>query len=146
MNEKNVYYYEVYLILIRLKDSWNINKENIHVFYAIDKEKSFLILNMLKLKNNNVHIDIIIKTWRFDVKKDLFKFVNVINFAKIINDEFIIYVFVVINTFENKTKFNFKEIEFAFISFLKKIITSVVLNSLKEYENMFSSEEANKLF
>ena len=101
---------------------------------------------MSELKNNNVHIDIIIKTWRFNVKKDLFKLVNVINFAKIINDESVIYVFVVINIFENETKFNFKEIEFEFTSFLKKTVTSVVLNFLKEYENVFLSEKTDKLF
>ena len=146
MNKKSVYYYEIYLILIRLRDSWNINKKNAHIFYTINKKKSSLILNMLKLKNNNVHINIIIKTWRFDVKKNLFKLINVINFTKIINDEFIIYVFVMINIFENETKFNFKKVKFEFISFLKKIITSVVSNFLKEYENVFLSEEANKLF
>ena len=146
MNEKNVYYYEVYSILIRLKDSWNINKENAYVFYAINKKRFSLVLSISELKNNNVHINIIIRTWRFDVKKNLFKLVNVINFAKIINDEFIIYILVVINIFENETKFNFKKVEFEFISFLKKIITSVVSNSLKEYENVFLSEKANKLF
>ena len=101
---------------------------------------------MSELRNNNVHIDIITRTWRFDVKKNLFKLINVINFAKIINDEFIIYVFVVINIFEDETKFSFKEIEFEFISFLEKIVTSVVLNFLKEYENVFLNEETDKLF
>ena len=145
MNEKSVYYYEVYSILIRLRNNWNINKESVHVFYTIDKEKSSLILNMSELKNNNVHINIITKTWRFDVKKNLFKLVNVINFAKIINDEFIIYVFIVINIFEDETKFNFKKIKTEFIALLKKTVTSVVLNFLKEYENVFSSEKVNKL-
>ena len=112
----------------------------------INKEKSSLVLNMLKLRNNNVYINIIIKTWRFNVKKNLFKLVNVINFAKIINDEFIIYVFIVINIFENETKFNSKEIKIKFISFLKKTITFIVLNSLKEYKNVFLNEETNKLF
>ena len=101
---------------------------------------------MLKLRNNNVYINTIIKTWRFDVKKDLFKLVNVINFAKIINDEFIIYVFIVINTFEDETKLNFKKIKTEFISFLKKTVTSVVSNFLKEHENVFLNEKANKLF
>ena len=88
----------------------------------------------------------IIKTWRFDVKKNLFKLVSVINFAKIINDESIIYVFIVIDIFEDETKFNFKEIEAEFTSLLKKTVTFIVSNSLKEYENVFLSEEANKLF
>ena len=101
---------------------------------------------MSELKNNNVYIDIIIKTWRFNVKKDLFKLVNVINFAKIINDEFIIYVFIVINIFENETKFNFKKVKTEFISLLKKTITFIVSNFLKKYENVFLSEKANKLF
>ena len=86
---------------------------------------------MSELKNNNVYINIIIKTWRFNVKKNLFKLINVINFTKIINDEFIIYVSIVINIFENEIKFNFKEIEFEFISFLKKIIMFIVLNIFK---------------
>ena len=101
---------------------------------------------MSELRNNNVHINTIIKTWRFDVKKNLFKLVNVINFAKIINDEFIIYAFIVINIFEDETKFNFKKIKTEFTSFLKKTVTFIVLNFLKEYENVFLSEEANKLF
>ena len=101
---------------------------------------------MSELKDNNVHINIIIKTWRFDVKKNLFKLVNVINFTKIINDEFIIYVFIVINTFEDETKFSFKKVETEFISLLKKTITFIVSNFLKKYENVFLNEKINKLF
>ena len=101
---------------------------------------------MLKLKNNNVYINIIIRTWRFNVKKNLFKFINIINFTKIINDESVIYVFIMINIFENETKFNFKKVKTEFISFLKKIITFIMLNFLKEYENVFLNEETNKLF
>ncbi len=50
MNDQNVYCYDVYKMCYRLKDSWNIEKKNLSIFYAIDKKESFLILNMSSMQ------------------------------------------------------------------------------------------------
>ncbi len=47
MNDQSVYCYDVYKMCYQLKDSWNIKKKDINIFYAIDKKESFLILSIL---------------------------------------------------------------------------------------------------
>ncbi len=50
MNDQNVYCYNVYKMCYRLRDSWNIEKKNISIFYVINKKESFLILNISSMQ------------------------------------------------------------------------------------------------
>ena len=111
MNEKDVYCYKVYSIIICLKNNWNINKRKTYIFYAINKEELFLILNMLKLKNNHVRINTATRAWRFNVKENLFKLASVADFNKDLNDESAVYVLLVANVTKNKKELILEEIK-----------------------------------
>ncbi len=73
MNDQSVYCYDVYKMYYRLKDSWNIEKKDINIFYAINKKESFLILRMLSMQFKHIWIDMIMRTWCFDVNEHAFK-------------------------------------------------------------------------
>ncbi len=62
MNDQSVYCYDVYEMCYWLIDSWNIEKKDISIFYAIDKKESFLILSMLNMQFKRIQINIIMKT------------------------------------------------------------------------------------
>ncbi len=50
MNDQSVYYYDIYKMCYRLRDSWNIEKKDISIFYAIDKKESSLVLNISSMQ------------------------------------------------------------------------------------------------
>ncbi len=62
MNDQNVYYYDVYKMCYRLRDSWDIKKKDISIFYAIDKKESLLILSMLNMQFKRIWINMIVRT------------------------------------------------------------------------------------
>ncbi len=62
INDQNVYCYDVYKMCYWLRDSWNIEKKDINIFYAIDKKKSFLILSMLNMQFKHIQINMIART------------------------------------------------------------------------------------
>ena len=62
MNNQNVYYYDIYKMCYWLKDSWNIKKKDISIFYAINKKKSSLILSMLNMQFKRIWINMIART------------------------------------------------------------------------------------
>ncbi len=73
MNDQNVYYYDIYKMCYRLRDSWNIEKKDISIFYAIDKKESSLILSMSNMQFKCIQIDMIARTWCFNVNEHAFK-------------------------------------------------------------------------
>ncbi len=54
MNDQSVYCYDVYEMHYQLIDSWDIEKKDISIFYAIDKKESFLILSMSSMQFKRV--------------------------------------------------------------------------------------------
>jgi len=62
MNDQNVYYYDVYKMYYQLRDSWNIEKKDISIFYAINKKESFLVLSMSNMQFKRIWINMIIRT------------------------------------------------------------------------------------
>ncbi len=97
MNNQNVYCYDVYKMCYQLRDSWNIKKKDISIFYAINKKESFLILSILIMQFERIWINMIIKTWCFDVNEYAFKLFFAQAFAKALQDESTVYAFVMIN-------------------------------------------------
>ncbi len=100
MNDQSVYCYDVYKMCYRLRDSWDIKKKDISIFYAIDKKKSFLILSMSSMQFERIRIDMIVKTWRFDVNEHAFELFFAQAFAKALQDESTVYALVMINIVE----------------------------------------------
>ena len=65
MNDQSVYCYDVYKMCYWLRDSWDIEKKDISIFYAIDKKESFLILSISSMQFKRIWIDMIARTWCF---------------------------------------------------------------------------------
>ncbi len=100
MNNQNVYCYNVYEMRYWFIDSWNIEKKDISIFYAINKKESFLILSMLNMQFKHIRINMIAKTWCFNVNEHAFKLFFAQAFAKALQDESIMYALVMINVVE----------------------------------------------
>ncbi len=62
MNDQSVYYYNIYDVHYQLIDSWEIEKKDISIFYAINKKESFLILSMLNMQFKRIQINITART------------------------------------------------------------------------------------
>ncbi len=73
MNDQNVYCYNVYKMCYWLRDSWDIEKKDISIFYAINKKESFLILKMLSMQFKCIWINMIARTWCFNVNEHAFE-------------------------------------------------------------------------
>ncbi len=73
MNDQSVYCYDVYKMCYRLRDSWNIEKKDISIFYAIDKKESLLVLSMSSMQFKRIQIDMIARTWCFNVNEHVFE-------------------------------------------------------------------------
>ncbi len=97
MNNQNVYCYDVYKMCYRLRDSWDIEKKDISIFYAIDKKESSLILSILSMQFKCIRINMIARTWCFDVNEHAFELFFAQAFAKALQDEFTVYALVMIN-------------------------------------------------
>ncbi len=75
-----IYCYETYLMKYWLRDSWNQKHNCEHVFYALKKDESDLIMSLSALEKKQVHIDCKLCSWCFDINsqmlslKDLNKF------------------------------------------------------------------------
>ena len=84
MNDQNVYCYDVYKMYYRLRDSWNIKKKDISIFYAINKKRSLLILSISSMQFKRIWINIITRTWCFDVNEHAFELFFAQAFVKVL--------------------------------------------------------------
>jgi len=75
-------------------------EKNISIFYAIDKKESFLILSMLNMQFKRIWINMIARTWCFDVNEHAFELFFAQAFVKVLQDESTVYAFVMINIIE----------------------------------------------
>ncbi len=82
MNDQNIYCYDVYKMHYWLINSWSIEKKDISIFYIIDKKESFLILSILNMQFKHIWINMIIRTWCFDMNEYAFKLFIAQKFAK----------------------------------------------------------------
>ncbi len=147
MNDQNVYCYDVYKMCYRLRNSWNIEKKDISIFYAIDKKESLLILSISSMQFECIWIDMITRTWCFNVNKHAFKLFFAQVFAKALQDEFTVYVLVMINIVEKSIiEYQVKTMNNMMSCITNTLKTQILLIELKEYEDVFLTESADKLF
>ncbi len=146
MNDQSVYCYDIYKMCYRLRDSWDIEKKDISIFYAIDKKESFLILSMSSMQFERIRIDTVARTWRFNVNEHAFKLFFAQAFAKALQDEFTVYAFVMINVVkESIVEHQVKAMNNVTSRITNAFETQTLLVELKEYENVFLIESADKL-
>ncbi len=146
MNDQNVYCYDVYKMCYRLRDSWNIEKKDISIFYAIDKKESFLILSMSSMQFKRIQINKIARTWCFDVNEHAFELFFAQVFVKALQDEFTVYVLVMINIVEKSIiEHQVKTMNNMMSCITNTLKTQILLVELKEYEDVFLIKSADKL-
>ncbi len=146
MNDQSVYCYDVYKMCYRLRDSWNIEKKDINIFYAIDKKESLLILSISSMQFKHIWINMIARTWRFDMNEHAFKLFIAEDFAKALQDEFTVYALVMINVVEELiVKHQVKAMSHIMSHITNALEMQTLLVELKEYENVFSTESVDKL-
>ncbi len=147
MNDQNVYCYDVYKMCYWLRDSWDIEKKDISIFYAIDKKESFLILSMSSMQFKRIWINMIARTWFFNVNEHAFELFFTQAFAKALQDESTVYTLVMINVVEESIiEYQVKTMNNAISCITNALETQTLLVELKEYEDVFSTKNANKLF
>ena len=146
MNDQSVYCYDVYKMCYQLRDSWDIEKKDISIFYAINKKKSSLILSMLNMQFKRIWINMITRTWRFDMNEHAFKLFIAEDFMKALQDEFTVYAFIMINIIKELIiEHQVKAMNNVTNCITNALKTQTLLIELKEYEDVFSTESVNKL-
>ena len=68
LNEQHHYCYSTYLVTYQLKDSWDQMHNCEHIFYALDKNGSKLILDLSALEKKQIKIDCEMWEWCFRIK------------------------------------------------------------------------------
>ncbi len=130
----------------RLRDSWSIEKKDISIFYAIDKKESFLILSMSSMQFEHIRIDMIARTWRFNVNEHAFELFFAQAFAKALQDEPTVYALVMINVVEESiVEHQVKAMNNVMSRITNALETQTLFIELKEYEDVFLTESADKL-
>ena len=146
MNDQNVYCYNVYKMCYWLRDSWSIKKKDISIFYAIDKKESFLVLSMLNMQFKRIQINMIVKTWCFNVNEHVFELFFAQAFAKALQDESTVYALVIINVVKELIiEHQVKAMNNVTSCITNTFEAQTLLIELKEYEDVFSTENADKL-
>ncbi len=146
MNDQNVYCYDVYKMCYWLRNSWDIEKKDISIFYAIDKKESFLILSMSNIQFECIWIDMIARTWRFNVNEHAFELFFAEVFAKALQNEFTVYALVMINVVEESiVEHQVKAMNKVMSRITNTLKTQTLLVELKEYEDVFLTESVDKL-
>ena len=95
MNDKKIYYYEIYKIKFILKNNWQRKRIFAVVFYVIDKQNSKLILNFSKLKQLNVIIDYENFNWRYNFDSSSFELNFIKEFSKTLIDNASLYAIMI---------------------------------------------------
>ncbi len=146
MNDQNVYCYDVYKMCYRLRDSWDIEKKDISIFYAIDKKESFLILSMLNMQFKCIWINMIARTWCFNVNEHAFELFFAQAFAKALQDKSTVYALVMINIIKKSIiEHQVKVMNKVMSCIINMLEMQTLFIELKKYKDVFSTESADKL-
>ncbi len=146
INDQNVYCYDVYKMCYRLRDSWNIEKKDISIFYAIDKKESSLVLSMLNMQFKHIQINMIARMWCFNVNEHVFELFFAQAFAKVLQDESTVYALVMINVVkESIVEHQVKTMNNMMSCITNALKAQTLLVELKEYKDVFLIENADKL-
>ncbi len=145
MNNQNVYCYDIYKMCYWLRNSWSIEKKDISIFYAIDKKESLLVLSMLNMQFECIWINIIARTWCFDVNEHIFELFFTQAFAKALQDEFTVYALIMINVVKESIVEHQVKVMNMMSCITNAFEVQTLLVELKKYKNVFSINSADKL-
>ena len=121
-------------------------EKNISIFYAINKKKSSLILSISNMQFKHIWINMIAKTWHFNVNEHAFELFFTQVFTKALQDESTVYAFVMINIIkESIVEHHVKVMNNMMSCITNALKTQTLLVKLKKYEHVFLTESINKL-
>ena len=136
--------YTAYLVSYELQDSWGYTKQCRHVFYAISKHNNPpMVLGMPVMTDERIKVDVAERTWRFEVVAEAFEVLLPQEFADTIAEESLVYAFLISDVDVNKGPRVHALNPNA--SRAEAVTVSKLPDKLKEYKDVFSTEEAGCL-
>ena len=146
LDGNTIYCYTAFLVNYELQDSWGYTKKCRHVFYAISKhDNPPMVLGMPAMTDKRIKLDVAERTWRFGVVAEALEVLSPQEFAETITKESRVYALLVSDVDVSKgprvhaLKTDASRAE-------PDINTAPKLpDKLKEYEDVFSTEEAGRL-
>ena len=121
-------------------------KECRHVFYAISKhDNPPIVLGMPAMTDERIKIDVAERTWRFRVVAKVFEVLPPQEFADTIAEESLVYALLVLDVDVNKSQRVYALKTDASRTELDINTAPKLPDELKEYGNVFSTEEAGRL-
>ena len=146
LDGNTTYCYTAFLVNYELQDSWGYTKECRHVFYAISKhDNPPMVLDMPAMTDKRIKLDVAERTWRFGVVAKALEVLSPQEFVETITEESRVYALLVSDIDVNKgprvhaLKTDESRAE-------PNINTAPKLpDELKEYKDVFSTEEAGCL-
>ena len=148
LNNQDRYCYNAFKLIYNIINSWNQHKKCIILFYDVNFEELNVIFNMSILTNQKIIVYSTASSWRFKININKFEISKSKKFAKALQKQFIVYVFVVANvttTFKNKSK---SSEFFENYLYLKKMFDNKLTKMLFEqsYKNHIINLMKNKKF
>ncbi len=133
LSEIEAYCYDVHSLECRFIDSWSYSKVKTHIFYALNKNELFLILDLSFLRDEHARIDIKTRIWRFDIEESALEIENAATFSRTLATELTVYALIIndVDEFDVRTA-----------------VTSVAQSlsiCYADYVDVFSTEEADHL-
>ncbi len=115
-------------------------------FLCYWQKESFLVLSMSNMQFECIWINMIARTWCFNVNEHVFELFFAQAFAKVLQDESTMYALVMINVVKELIiEHQVKAMNNMMSCITNTFETQTLLIKLKEYEDVFSTKSADKL-
>ena len=147
INDNTTFCYAAYLVHYELQDSWSHTKRCSHIFYVIAKEdNSFFVLRLSALTDEDIVIDIARRTWRFDIDAHTHEILSLQDFVNALEREKSVYALVITDIFDASARNHHIDGARANTSQSQAAdAASKLPEELREYEDVFSTEEVDRL-
>ena len=126
INKQIMFCYSTYQVTIWATDVWDQKKNNIYIFYSLNKTDVSLILDMLYFQAEDIMIDYTTLSWYWGVEALKYKILKPKKFRKILRNKPVIYALILSNKNEDVT-------------------ASMISCKVIDYIDVFFKENAEKL-
>ena len=138
--------YTAYLVNYELQDSWGYTKQCRHVFYAIAKhDNPPMMIGMPAMTDKQIKLDISKRTWRFGVVTKVLKVLPPQEFEETLTKKSLVYALLVLGVDANKGQRIYVLKTDASCTNTDDDTATRLPDKLKEYKDVFSTEEAGHL-
>ena len=145
MDGRSTYCYGAYIVSYMLQDSWAHEKRCEHTFYAIDKEGPPLVLGIPALTDEGIKMDMADRTWRFGVDKHAHELLSPNKFAVALEGQKAVYALIISATGAPQGKRSVGAVVSNGSTAGDQAAVPELPKGLREYADVFSTEEAGKL-